>query len=52
MAAYGNALDRHSWRHVGGCLEKHYLQYLDALGYRLSDVERLAAGLEVGNVQV
>lgn len=44
MAAYENVLDRHSWRRDGGCTEKHYLQYLDTLGYQLSDVERLAAG--------
>jgi ParB family transcriptional regulator, chromosome partitioning protein len=24
MAAYENALDRHSWRHDGGCAEKRY----------------------------
>ena len=46
MASYEDALDRHSWRHDGGCTEKHYLLYLDQLGYQLNDVERLAAGLE------
>ena len=46
MAAYEDALDRQSWRRDGGCTEKHYLQYLDGLGYQLSDVERLAAGLD------
>jgi hypothetical protein len=46
LAAYEAALDRHSWRHDGGCAEKHYLQFLDELGYQLCDVERLAAGLE------
>ena len=46
MAAYENALDRHSWRESDGCTEKHYLLYLDQLGYQLSAVERLAAGLE------
>jgi hypothetical protein len=46
MTAYEAALDRHSWRHQGGCPEKQYLNYLDALGYQLSDIERLAAGLE------
>ena len=45
MAAYENALDRHSWRQSGGCTEKHYLLYLDQLGYQLSAVERLAAGI-------
>ena len=49
MAAYENALDRHSWRQNGGCAEKHYLLYLDQLGYQLSDIERLAAGLEAIN---
>lgn len=46
MAAYEAALDRHSWRRNDGCMEKHYLIYLDSLGYQLCDVERLAAGLE------
>ena len=46
IAAYDTALDWHSWRHDGGCAENHYLTYLDPRGYRLSDVERLAAGLE------
>ena len=46
MAAYENALDRHSWRQDGGCTEKDYLRYLDTLGYQLSDVEQLAAGLD------
>ena len=50
MAAYENVLDRHSWRRDGGCTEKHYLHYLDNLGYRLSDVERLAAGIEVSEL--
>jgi hypothetical protein len=45
MAAHEAALDRHSWRHDNGCTEKHYLHYLDTLGYQLSHVERLAAGL-------
>jgi len=46
LAAYEAALDRHAWRHDDGCPERHYLRYLDALGYPLCDVERLAAGLE------
>jgi ParB family chromosome partitioning protein len=46
VAAYENALDRHSWRHDNGCPERLYLHYLDTLGYHLSDVERLAAGLQ------
>jgi len=46
MAAYEAALDRHSWRGDDGCPERHYLRYLDTLGYTLCDVERLAAGLE------
>ena len=46
MAAYEAALDRHSWRRENGCSEKHYLRYLDTLGYTLCDVERLAAGLQ------
>jgi hypothetical protein len=45
LAAYEATLDRQSWRHDGGCAEKHYLQYLESLGYQLCDVERLAAGL-------
>ena len=45
MAAYENALDRHSWRHDNGCPERHYPQYVDTLGYELSAVERLAARL-------
>jgi ParB family chromosome partitioning protein len=44
MAAYESTLDRQSWRRDGGCAEKHYLHYLSALGYQLSEVERLAAG--------
>jgi hypothetical protein len=35
-----------SRRRGNGCPEKHYLLYLDALGYQLSDVEQLAAGIE------
>jgi hypothetical protein len=34
------------WRHNGGCLERHYLKYLDTLGYQLSSVDRVAAGLD------
>ena len=48
LAAYEDVLDRHSWRHNGGCTERHYPQYLDTLGYQLSDVEQLAAGVESG----
>jgi ParB family chromosome partitioning protein len=52
MAAYENVLDRQSWRRDGGCTEEHYLRYLNTLGYQLSDVERLAAGLEPGDFVV
>jgi hypothetical protein len=46
VAAYENVLDRQAWRNGNGRPENQYLLYLDELGYQLSTVEQLAAGIE------